>query len=95
MRAKYLKAVFAVAAVVVFLMLASVSTPAQCAMCKAVLENSTDAAEATRGMNLAAIVLLFPPVTLFSGLFYAIYRFRNVQGGSRSRGERRSDKADR
>jgi hypothetical protein len=52
-------------------------------MCKAVVENSVDAAEASRGLNLAALVLLVPPVTLFSGIFYAIYRFRDVQGQPR------------
>jgi hypothetical protein len=52
----------------------------QCAMCKAAIENSTDAEEAARGLNLAALVLLIPPVAIFSGLFGLIYRFRNVQG---------------
>ena len=68
--------------VAALLALTSPTTLAQCAMCKAVLENSTDAAQASKGLNLAAIVLLVPPVTLFSGLFYAIYRFRDVQGHS-------------
>ncbi|HEX8183945.1 MAG TPA: hypothetical protein VF747_04320 [Blastocatellia bacterium] len=55
---------------------------AQCAMCKAAIENSTDAAAASRGLNLAALVLLVPPVTIFAGLFVLIYRYRNVQGNS-------------
>ena len=53
----------------------------QCAMCKAAIENSANAEEAKRGLNLAALVLLLPPVAIFSGLFGLIYRFRNVQGG--------------
>lgn len=53
---------------------------AQCAMCKAVIENSVDAAAASRGLNLAALVLLIPPVTIFAGLFGVFYRYRNVQG---------------
>ena len=53
---------------------------AQCAMCKAALESSTDAAAASSGLNLAALVLLIPPVSIFAGLFGAIYRYRNVQG---------------
>jgi hypothetical protein len=56
------------------------SALAQCAMCKTALENSTDAEAASRGLSLAALVLLVPPVTIFTGLFVAIYRFRNVQG---------------
>jgi len=53
---------------------------AQCAMCKAAIEASTDVAAASRGLNLAAFVLLIPPVTIFAGLFGLFYRFRNVQG---------------
>jgi hypothetical protein len=56
---------------------------AQCAMCKAVIESSTDVAAASRGLNLAALVLLIPPVTIFAGLFGVFYRYRNVQGRER------------
>ena len=55
---------------------------AQCAMCKAAIENSTDAAAASKGLNLASLVLLVPPITIFTGLFVLIYRYRNVQGSS-------------
>ena len=59
-----------------------IATPglAQCAMCKAAVEGSTDAAAASRGLNLAALVLLIPPVSIFAGVFGVIYRYRNVQG---------------
>jgi len=53
---------------------------AQCAMCKAAIESSTDVAAASKGLNLAALVLLIPPVTIFAGLFGVFYRYRNVQG---------------
>jgi hypothetical protein len=52
----------------------------QCAMCKAAIENSTDAVSASKGLNLAALVLLIPPVAIFAGLFGVFYRYRNVQG---------------
>lgn len=52
---------------------------AQCAMCKAAIEASSDAAAASRGLNLAALVLLIPPVTIFAGLFGVFYHFRNAQ----------------
>jgi hypothetical protein len=66
---------------VVTLMLAEVDQSfAQCAMCKAAIEASTDVAAASRGLNLAALVLLIPPVTIFAGLFGVFYRYRNVQG---------------
>jgi len=53
---------------------------AQCSMCRAAIENSANAAEASKGLNLAALVLLIPPVSIFAGLFGVIYRLRNVQG---------------
>lgn len=68
-------------AVAVGLMLAAADPAfAQCAMCKAAIENSTDAVAASKGLNLAALVLLIPPVSIFAGLFGVFYRYRNVQG---------------
>jgi uncharacterized membrane protein YdjX (TVP38/TMEM64 family) len=56
------------------------SALAQCAMCKATIENSTDAAAVSKGLSMASLILLVPPVMIFSGLFVLIYRYRNVQG---------------
>ena len=61
------------------IVLGAQSSLAQCAMCKAAIEASSDAAAASRGLNLAALVLLIPPVTIFAGLFGIFYRFRNAQ----------------
>ena len=58
---------------------------AQCAMCGASVQNSTDAEAASKTLDLAALILLVPPVTIFAGLFGAFYRFRNVQGGTATR----------
>lgn len=69
--------VLAVVAAVLFV--AAQPTLAQCAMCKEAIENSTDAAAASKGLNLAALVLLIPPVSIFAGLFGVFYRLRNVQ----------------
>lgn len=71
-----------VVVVAVGLMVLALAGPgfAQCAMCKAAIENSTDAAAASKGLNLAALVLLVPPVSIFAGLFGVIYRYRNFQG---------------
>ena len=55
---------------------------AQCAMCKSAIENSTDAVAVSKGLNLAALVLLIPPVAIFAALFGVFYRYRNVQGRS-------------
>jgi hypothetical protein len=65
----------------VWIAMAASSAFGQCAMCKAAIEASTDVAAASRGLNLAALVLLIPPVTIFAGLFGVFYRYRNPQDG--------------
>lgn len=77
---KALGTLFRVAVVFGVIAIASNSSLAQCSMCRAVIENSVNAAEASEGLTLAALVLLIPPVSIFAGLFGVIYRFRNVQG---------------
>ena len=69
-----------VAITVCVVVLAANPVFAQCSMCRAAIESSANAAEASKGLNLAALVLLIPPVSIFAGLFGVIYRFRNVQG---------------
>ena len=75
-----LRALFSVALIAGLLFAAADPAFAQCAMCKAAIENSTDAVAASRGLNLAALVLLIPPVAIFVGLFGVFYRYRNIQG---------------
>ena len=70
-------------AMVALMLAAADQSFAQCAMCKAAIESSTDVAAASKGLNLAALVLLIPPVTIFAGLFGVFYRYRNVQGRER------------
>ena len=53
---------------------------AQCAMCKQAVETSADADAVSRGLNLAVLVLLAPPVLLFAGIFGVFYRYRNFHG---------------
>ena len=77
---KYLRALLGVAFMMGIMLAAADPACAQCAMCKAAIENSTDAVAASKGLNLAALVLLIPPVAIFAGLFGVFYRYRNVQG---------------
>lgn len=67
----------------VVLLIAVVCAPslAQCAMCGASVRNSADPEAASRTLDLAVMILLVPPVTIFAGLFGVFYRLRNVQGG--------------
>lgn len=77
---KTLRIFLALAVAVGFVLAAADPASAQCAMCKTAIENSTDAVAASKGLNLAALVLLIPPVAIFAGLFGVFYRYRNVQG---------------
>ncbi|MGH9941793.1 MAG: hypothetical protein ACRD9R_05455 [Pyrinomonadaceae bacterium] len=60
--------------------LALVSLPAsgQCALCKAAAESLDGAA--ARNLNLAVLLLLTPPVTVFCAIFYVAYKKRNSPG---------------
>jgi hypothetical protein len=63
------------------------SVLAQCAMCRAAIGNSAEAAAATNGMNLAVLVLLIPPVGLFCAFFIVAYRYRKAPGEASSSGQ--------
>lgn len=78
-RLRLLMVLMVVAAAVVLLAAPDVA-PAQCAMCKQSVAASTDAEQAARGLNLAVLVLLLPPVSIFMGVFALFYRYNNVQG---------------
>ena len=71
--------VFLALLVVVMALAAFEPALAQCPMCKQSVANSTEAESAARGLNLAILVLLAPPVLIFAGIFGVIYRHRNVQ----------------
>lgn len=53
---------------------------AQCAMCKQSVEASTDATSLASSFNLAVLILLVPPVSIFAGVFGAIYKYLDDQG---------------
>ena len=66
-------------ALIVLLAAACEPALAQCPMCKESVANSAEAESAARGLNLAIMVLLAPPVLIFAGIFGVIYRHRNSQ----------------
>jgi hypothetical protein len=66
-------------ALIVLLAAACEPALAQCPMCKQAVANSAEAESAARGLNLAIVVLLAPPVLIFAGIFGVIYRHRNIQ----------------
>jgi hypothetical protein len=79
---KSLRVLLLICSAVLLLAIACEPVLAQCAMCGASVQNSTDAEAASKTLDLAALILLVPPVTIFAGLFGVFYRFRNVQGRS-------------
>jgi len=62
--------------VLVLILLSSDAALAQCSMCKAVLTSSRDAGF-IRGYNIAVLVLLLPPVTIFCSIFIVLKRHKN------------------
>jgi heme/copper-type cytochrome/quinol oxidase subunit 2 len=52
---------------------------AQCPLCRAGLMNGDD--RTARTMNLAIVVLLIPPVSIFCTIFAVAYRRRKGDGG--------------
>jgi len=61
--------------ILALLFLAVVPAEAQCAMCRAVLENEEHAGMAA-GINNGIIYLMIFPYLLIAGVGYAIYRMR-------------------
>jgi hypothetical protein len=51
-----------------------------CPMCRTAIEGATGAQQAADSLNLAALVLLTPPLMIFAALFGLIYRLRNASG---------------
>ena len=59
--------------ILVLILLITVDTQAQCAMCRAVLE-SEEGQTAAEGVNNGIIYLMAIPYILIAGIGYAIYR---------------------
>ena len=63
------------ALVAVTVLLLAVPADAQCSMCRAALNGSNNA-RFLRNLNLAVLVLLIPPVTIFCSIFIILRRHR-------------------
>ncbi|HEX8187261.1 MAG TPA: hypothetical protein VF586_02850 [Pyrinomonadaceae bacterium] len=57
---------------------------AQCPLCRSALQNAGD--QTARTMNLAIVVLLIPPVSIFCAIFAVVYRKSKDGGGGENRG---------
>jgi heme/copper-type cytochrome/quinol oxidase subunit 2 len=76
-RALFLAAALAFAAALA--LLAPGEASAQCPLCRSALQQAGDAT--ARTMNLAILVLLVPPVSIFCTIFAVAYRRRKGEGG--------------
>ena len=56
-----------------------VPASAQCPLCRLAIENSSQAALMSRGLNLAIVVLLIPPVTIFCSIFFLAFKQRKIR----------------
>jgi hypothetical protein len=66
--------------------------PAQCAMCK--VSAAASGSGAADSLNLAILVLLIPPVTIFCAIFIVAYRNRAARGETSCRTPK-NDRASR
>ena len=61
-----------------YLLLSPPEAFAQCAMCRMGVEAGGE--KAARTMNLAMLVLLVPPVSIFCSAFALVYKYRKPRG---------------
>jgi hypothetical protein len=59
----------------IVLLFTGVDVEAQCSMCRAALNNASNA-RLVRAINLGVLVLLVPPVTIFCSIFVLLRRYR-------------------
>ena len=72
----------ALALVALVALFAPADALAQCPLCRSALQNGGD--KTARTMNLAIVVLLIPPVSIFCSIFAVAYRKRKGDGDTES-----------
>jgi hypothetical protein len=65
-----------------FIAVTSSDAFAFCPMCRTAIEGATGAEQAADSLNLAALILLAPPVVIFAALFGLFYRLRHASATS-------------
>lgn len=71
---RHVRLAIAACVAVAILLAAGQTVFAQCAMCKSAIAGAPEAARLSARLNLAVIVLLIPPVAIFCGIFYAVFK---------------------
>jgi hypothetical protein len=75
MRLRSWHAVLAIVLAAAVVLLLSSTVDAQCSMCRAALTSSTDG-KFIKNFNLAVLVLLVPPVSMFCSIFILLRKHR-------------------
>ena len=73
---RHLWLALAALAAAAILLAAGPTVSAQCSLCRSALAGAPEAAKLSARLNLAVLVLLIPPVAIFCGIFYAVFRQR-------------------
>lgn len=73
------KSVLLVVVAAAVLLLFAVSADAQCSMCRAALSGSNNA-RFLRNFDIAVLVLLIPPVSIFCSIFVILRKHRGTDG---------------
>jgi len=77
MRSSWWRALVLMVLAVAVVLLASSYAEAQCSMCRAALTSATDG-RFIRNFNIAVLVLLVPPATIFCSIFIVLKRYRGT-----------------
>jgi hypothetical protein len=83
---RYLWLAVAACAAAAVLLAAGQTASAQCSLCRSALAGTPEAARLSARLNLAVLVLLIPPVLIFCGIFYAVFRQRKSREGKTTLG---------
>ena len=75
MRSSWWRVLVLVVMAVGIVLLADSSAEAQCSMCRAALNNASNA-KFVRNLNIGVLVLFVPPVAIFCSIFIALKRHR-------------------
>jgi uncharacterized paraquat-inducible protein A len=77
-RGRVIRRVFCALALFAMSALLAANALAQCPLCRTALENRNDSS--ARTINIAIVVLLIPPVSIFCSIFAVAYKKRKGDG---------------
>jgi len=76
---RMLKLLIRASATVLLMFAPFLKAQAQCAMCRAAVESASNVASLSRALNIGGLVLLIPPLFLFTGFFVLAWRYAKAR----------------